>query len=330
MKQILILFFFGIISIAAFAQKPSKEQMEADKRKMAEAMKKLNEQTSKMDPKAKKGYDSLLNQFGVGQKMDNAVKQVNNYSSTAKGTGISAGLVPAKNTKAIAAIAATPTLGTFIGSVSSETFSVVLPAAKNKSNEIYKALKNKGASIDELGNAAAALWMQGRSQIALSLMAQICKDDLANTDNLNNYAAMLTMMGSPDMAIPILNNLNGRFKKNSTILNNLGQAWFALGDMDKSKKYLDSTLLIAAFHAQANETLCLISESKGNKAAALSYAKAAFKQGSTNARKDKLKQFGYYTCVHAIIIVSHLPTKVMICLILVIFLQWNFQNLMLP
>ncbi len=286
------LFFLGVLlSTIAFSQKPSKEQMEADKKRMAEAMKKLNEKTSAMSPAAKKGYDSLLNSMGVGQKMNNAINQVNSNQS-APGGNVANGIVPAKNTKAIAAIAGTPSnvnMGAFIGSTGNTTFAAVLPAAKNKSNDIYKDLKQKGASTDEMGNAAAALWVGGRTQIALSLMAQVCKDDANNTDNLNNYAAMLTMMGAPEMAIPILNNLNDRFKKNSTILNNLGQAWFALGDADKAKKYLDTTLTISAAHAQANETLCMIAEGKGNKTAATAAAKTAFKQGYSNTRADLLR-----------------------------------------
>lgn len=292
MKKILFYFLYLLLPFIAFAQKPSKEQMEADKKRFAEAMQKLNEKTSKMDPKAKKGYDSLLNQYGIGQKMDNAIKQVNKSQPTKSG-GVANGLIPARNTKAIAGTPSNVNMSAFIGNIGNTTFAAVLPAVKNKASDIYKDLKGKGAKTDEMGNAAAALWMGGRTQIALSLMAQVCKDDANNTDNLNNYAAMLTMMGAPEMAIPILNNLNGRFKKNSTILNNLGQAWFALGEIDKSKKYLDSTLLIAAVHPQANETLCLIAEHKGDKAAALAYAKAAFKQGNTASRKDKLKQLGY-------------------------------------
>ena len=77
MKKIVLFVVSIMLVVSAFAQKPSKEQMEADKKRLAEAMQKLNEKTSKMDPKAKRGYDSLLNKFGVGQKMDNAIKQVN-------------------------------------------------------------------------------------------------------------------------------------------------------------------------------------------------------------------------------------------------------------
>lgn len=295
MKKLSSLIVLMILSVAVFAQKPSKEQMEADKKRMAEAMKKLNEKTAGMSPEAKRGYDSLLNSMGVGQKMNNAISQVNNNQS-ATGSGVANGLIPAKNSKAIAAIAATPSdanMSALISNTSNTTFAAVLPAAKNKANDIYKDLKRKGATIGEIGNAAASLWVAGRAQIALSLMAQVCKDDANNIDNLNNYAAMLTMMGAPEMAIPILNNLNARFKKNSTILNNLGQAWFALGDADKSQKYLDTTLTLAAAHPQANQTMCMIAQGKGNKTAATAAAKTAFKQGYSGTRADMLKKLGY-------------------------------------
>jgi tetratricopeptide (TPR) repeat protein len=295
MKKIPFFLLFSITTLAAIAQKPSKEQMEADKKKYAEAQKKLNETLNNMSPQARKQMDSMMNAMGVGQKMNNAINQVNNSQSAGSGT-VSNGPVPAKNTKAIAAIAATPSIANmsgFIGTAGTATFAAVLPAAKNKANEIYKSLKEKGATTDEMGNAAVTLWMTGRTQIALSLMTQVCKDDASNTDNLNNYASMLTMMGAPEMAIPILNNLNSRFKKNSTLLNNLGQAWFALGDADKAKKYLDTTLALSPSHAQANQTMCLIAEGKGNKTAATASAKTAFKQGYSSTRADLLKQLGY-------------------------------------
>ncbi len=295
MKKVFSIFLVITITVAGFAQKPSKEQMESDKKKMAEAQKKLNETLHNMNPEARKQMDSMMNAFGVGQKINNALSQVINNQSAGTGT-VSNNLIPAKNTKAIAAIAATPSvanMGAFIGATGNATFAAVLPAAKNKARDIYKALKEKGATIDEMGNAATALWMNGRTQIALSLMTQVCNDDVSNTDNLNNYAAMLTMMGAPEMAIPILNNLNDRFKKNSTILNNLGQAWFALGDAGKAQKYLDTTLSLAASHAQASQTMCLIAQEKGNKTAATAAAKTAFKQGYSGTRADLLKSLGY-------------------------------------
>lgn len=297
--SLLLLLFFFITGIFAQQTKPSKEQIEKDKKAYADAQQKLNETLSKMSPEARKSYDSMMNAMGMGQKMEQANKTVAN-AGTAKSAKItSAGLVngvPAKDSKKITTIASTPAtagMGAFIGTSNSSIFSVVFPSAKNKANEIYQALKKKNATADEMGNAATALWMTGRTQIALCVMAQICNADASNSDNLNNYASMLTMMELPEMAIPILNNLNSRFKKNTTLLNNLGQAWFALGDMDKANKYLDSTLLLNAGHAQANETKSLIAESKGNKTAALAHAKAAFKHGATSQRKNRLSKLGY-------------------------------------
>ncbi|MGE7774164.1 hypothetical protein ACQKLP_05540 [Chitinophaga sp. NPDC101104] len=292
-KQFLILQLALFASIAAMAQRPSKAQMEADKKQLAEAKKNLADQLAKMDPAAKKGYDSILSVFGAGTKMNDALQQVENNAATA---GKPSGLALDKSNTSKAPIAATPAtagMRAFISTGNKAVFSAMLPAAKNKAGEIYKALQQKGADNDEIGNAATALWMTGRTQTALCLMAQACSNDANNIDNLSNYASMLTMSGAPEIAIPILNNLNGRFRKNTTILNNLGQAWFAVGDMDKANKYLDSTLALNAGHAQANETKCLILAGKGNKTAAVAHAKAAFKQGATQERKDNLKQLGY-------------------------------------
>ena len=294
--QLLLLLLIVLDSAPAFAQRPSKAQMEADKKQLAEAQKNLAEKTAKMDPAAKKGYDSLLNVFGLGPKMNDAMQQVNNDAASRGKSSSSVGLSADKSRKSKVTIAATPAsggMGAFIGSGNDAVFAAMLPAAKQKGNEIYKALKQKGAGSDAVGNAAATLWMTGHIQVALCVMAQACSGDPNQIDNLGNYASMLTMTGTPELAIPILQNLNGRFPKNSTILNNIGQAWFALGEIEKADKYLDSTLALNAGHAQANETKCLIAAGKGNKSAAIGYAKAAFRQGATQERKDKLRQMGY-------------------------------------
>ncbi|HEU4575280.1 MAG TPA: tetratricopeptide repeat protein [Chitinophagaceae bacterium] len=296
MKKIPFFLLFSILTAAALAQKPSKEQMEADKKRMAEAQKKLNDQLSKLNPEARKGYDSLLNVYGGGQKMDNAIQEVSSNNQTVKSGKTAAGLIPEKNKKRIASIATTPSnagISTFISTIGKTTFAAVLPAAKNKANEIYTALKREKANAAAIGNAAIFLWMEGHTQIALSLMAQVCTDEPNNTDNLGNYASMLTMMGAPELAIPVLNNLHARFKQNSTILNNLGQAWFALGDTDKAEKYLDSTLIFAANHPEANFTKCLIEENKGNKTAAVAYGRKSLKQSYSKRTIEELNKLGY-------------------------------------
>lgn len=297
MKKILTFATSLIISAAAFSQKPSKEQMKKDKEAFAKAQKQLNETLSKMSPEARKQYDSMMNAFGAGQAMQNASSQVN--TNTPKGTAgmaVSKGSVPGKNTLKINAIAATPSIagmGSFIKNVNSKALSALTPIAKQEGKNIYEALKAAKVNTTQIGQTANLFWIMGQTQTALYIMAQACADDPGNTDNLNNYASMLHTLDAPQLAIPILINLNARFKNNSTILNNLGQAWFALGEVDKADKYLDTAIRIAAYHPQANFTKCLIAESKGNKTAAIAYARAAMKGGYSKAKEEKLKQLGY-------------------------------------
>lgn len=96
-------------------------------------------------------YDSTMNAMGMRQKMNNAINQVNSNES-AQGGAVANSPVP----------------------------------AKNKGAEIYKTHKEKGATSSEMGNATTALWMNGRTQIALSLMAQRCKEDANKSDDLLN------------------------------------------------------------------------------------------------------------------------------------------------
>ncbi len=55
--------------------KAFKAQMEADRKQLAEAQKKLSDQLAKMDPATRKSYDSMLNVFGAGTKMNDATGQ---------------------------------------------------------------------------------------------------------------------------------------------------------------------------------------------------------------------------------------------------------------
>jgi tetratricopeptide (TPR) repeat protein len=101
------------------------------------------------------------------------------------------------------------------------------------------------------------------------------------------------MCGAGQLALPLLTGLNKQFPKNSTILNNIGQAWYSLGDINKAEKYIDSTLLLYANHAQANFTKSLIEESKGNKTAAVEAMKKSIKEAYTEEKRRRLHKLGY-------------------------------------
>ena len=132
---------FILLTISALAQKPSKEQMKSDKKRYAEAQKKLNEQLSKMSPDARRMYDSMTGSVGMQQKINDANNKLSSNTANSKKGTVSNGIVPEKNTKAIATIAAMPSnanMKNYISTVGNTTLSAVLPKAKYMADDIYK------------------------------------------------------------------------------------------------------------------------------------------------------------------------------------------------
>jgi tetratricopeptide (TPR) repeat protein len=206
-------------------------------------------------------------------------------------------IVPKRDAARIASISSTPltasSMTAFILSVHKFVLQKISSASKATGEKTYTQLKADGKTNALIGNEAAGLWMLGRVEIALCLMGKVCTEDPANADNLNNYASMLSMNGAEQLAIPVLNNLNSRFPKNSTILNNLGQAFFGLGEIPKAEKYLDSVILMYAYHPQANYTKSFIEESKGNTAQAVAAVKRSIKHSYSEDKEDRLRKLGY-------------------------------------
>ena len=75
---------FILLTISALAQKPSKEQMKSDKKRYAEAQKKLNEQLSKMSPDARRMYDSMTGSVGMQQKINDANNKLSSNTANSK------------------------------------------------------------------------------------------------------------------------------------------------------------------------------------------------------------------------------------------------------
>ena len=104
---------------------------------------------------------------------------------------------------------------------------------------------------------------------------------------LSNLSAILVQSGAAPRALPVLRYLAAKHPRNSTVLNNLGQAWFALGEMAKSKAALDSSLRISPAHPQANYTRAAIAEKEGNQAAAAAFLQKSLR-GAYNSSTEKL------------------------------------------
>ena len=295
MKKHLLLFSMVLILGVALGQTKPKQNSNKEPTIQKETVEKLKEM--------QKGMDELnLEDKKVMDGMSVTLASLNNtpdFSDTQlKEESVeSSMIIPEKGIARIASISKTPlttsSLPAFLTTIYAEVIPQLKADSKTKGEQIYQIIKAEHNSTLETGNAAIGLWMMGDPELAIYIMGKSCMDDPSNVYNLSNYASMLSMAGAEQLSLPILNNLNKRFPKNSTILNNIGQAWFGLGDINKSTTYLDSTIHIFAYHPQANFTKSFIEESKGNKQGAIDAAKRSIKSGYSTEKEDRLYKLGY-------------------------------------
>ncbi|GAB2829864.1 hypothetical protein [Ferruginibacter profundus] len=283
MKTITNFFLCVFLSALAFSQKPSKEQMEADKKRLAEAMKKLNEKTSGMDPKAKKNYDSLLNQYGIGQKMDNAVQQVNNNkATTSKNTfGLAKSQSTAMPEKQLTLLSALPKINnalqyeTYLNRLKTSVAAKVSQACKNNVDLLMNKYKNDAT---QLNNVPTLFFME--ENIEASVYAAICVA-IINKDvalSQENVTAILHQSGYPQYALPLLEYLNTKFKSD-ILLSNMGQSYLSLGEKDKAKACFMRALATNTQNVSANCGMGFIEANSSDPAAAAPYIEKAMKNG---------------------------------------------------
>lgn len=204
--------------------------------------------------------------------------------------------IPPKDVKRIAQIPkkilTDAGLKLFIQQVNAEVNKMIPAADINEAEKIYNDIKSNYKTASYAANAAYGYWMFGYPRLAILIMKKAVMDDPSDADNLNNCAAFLTMLGAEQAALPILQYLDKKFPGNSTILNNIGQAWFGLGDLEMSKKYLDTTLSIFRHHSQANRTISLILEKEGKKTEAREAIRRSIKTGYSSEKESILKSLG--------------------------------------
>ena len=238
-------------------------------------MKTAQKELEKLDPNAK----SILDSMGIkipDMKASSKIMKEADEGQLQKEWSSQHLIVPAIDKNRIAAISPTPSttnISSYLKATQNKLYPKLDPAIKLFGEKLYSLFTSTGKTTPEIGNAAAGFWMTGKTQMAIYILSKSCTDDPKNDNNISNYAAMLSMTGLEEMAIPLLNNLNKNYPRNSTILNNLGQAWFGLGELNKSEKYLDSALFISGASSQALLTKAKIAESKGNKTEAVELVK---------------------------------------------------------
>lgn len=293
MKKILLFSLLLLVFTAAFSQSKKDKDKPPTKKEMDEMMKEMQKEMDGMSEEDKKTLDSM------GFKMPDLKSVQKNMSGISdadlqKAFEDDARIVPLKDVARINKATSTKISNAQMPAFIRQAHEMVLaqlPATVK--TEAAAALSQLASQKVSIGNAAVGFWIDGRTQLALYLMGEACKQDVSNSNDLNNYASFLTSCGAEEYALPILENLNKTYPGNSTLLNNMAQAWLGLGDIIRAEKYADSAIRIYAAHPQANLVKCLIEENRGNIPKAIAAAKKSIAHAFSAEKQNKLKKLGY-------------------------------------
>lgn len=287
-----------LFSQSLSAQQPTRQEME-EMQKMMQQM--------KSDPEMQKA----MKQFGMDS--NTIEKMISDNSSSGMGSyyEFDEFQTPQKNMERINLIPkkrlTNNSMSAYLQTVDKSIDASLSAEDRQMVDFLYKQSKN---SADSLANMANFLWMTGNYVPAAYFMGKACGLK-PNVTNLNNLSAFLVMTGGEELALPILQKLNRENPKNSTILNNIGQAWFGLGDLDQAGKYLDSTIMIFATHSQANQTMCVIKESKGDKSGAAEAMRRSIDGAYSPAKEAMMRKLGYQVSGEELSKGFHMPQDVL-------------------
>ena len=281
------LIFLGYLLLVLF-KSTSAQEVAVSQKEMEEMMKEAKEAMESLSEEDKK----MMKEMGVAVPSFNNVPQVTDdrLRTAMEEEGR---VIPTKRTDLIAGLPVKlftdAELPAYIKSTNNSIASIITPASKDLAEKAMAAFKDDPWYGAMIASTANGMWIMGLEEPAVYLMGKAV-EALPNADNYSNYAAYLTMLGAGHIAIPVLAKLNSIHHNNSTILNNLGQAWLQLGDVDMAEKYLDSAIMVYAYHPQANYTKCLILESEGKTAEAAVALKRSIKHSATKSKVDKLSR----------------------------------------
>jgi tetratricopeptide (TPR) repeat protein len=289
---IFIISFWGVIALPQAktqTKAPTKAPTKEKAQSQTEMQGMLNEMQKAMDelsPEDKKMLESMGVKIPTMNNLPNASEMAVAFEEEGR-------VIPSKKSELIAQlprkIFSIAELNTYLKTTNASVSAIITPKSKELAEKVMEQFHNDPYYGYMIASVANGMWMMGLKEPAVYLMGEATKV-LPNSDNYNNYAAYLTMTGAGHMAIPIFQKLNSLYPQNSTVLNNLGQAWLQLGDEDKAGSYLDSAIMVYAYHPQANYTKCLILEEKGETAEAIVALKQSLKHSITRSKLDELKK----------------------------------------
>jgi tetratricopeptide (TPR) repeat protein len=314
MRILIFLLLIFMATMPAFSQVPSQKEMQ---QQMQLVIKELNKEIAELEKqiieaKKNKEDDSMIKDLedqlamlkkqvammggvtkGLTKMPDKVVKQAIEKDSIEQLRIVS---VPKLDKQRIAMISK-DTLNdaqmiAFVKNVHQEVERLIPKQEKEEASKIYERAKAAGKSSNTISNISSTLWASGQPEQAIYVMGKECVANPNDGNNLNNYAAFLTMAGGEHAAIPILQNLDNKYQGNSTIMNNIGQAWYALGDMNKAKFYLDKAIGTFEYHSEANQTKCWILKSEGKDKEAIEALRRSIQEVYTTEKDHLLNKLG--------------------------------------
>ncbi|NML19523.1 hypothetical protein HHL16_01500 [Pseudoflavitalea sp. G-6-1-2] len=284
MKKISSLVLFSLIAITAFSQKPSKEQMEADRKKFTEAQKQLEAQKASMSPEARKALEDMMEKMGANKAMQNAQQGLGTNNGRML-RGEDPNIIP-DNISALK-VAVTPQnksqLTTYLSSMFAEADKLIKP--ENKSS--VKGLMNHA---EKTGKYAMIFWANNELDKALYLLLNTCISNADDMVSLNNLASLLTISGYAHKSLPLLLYAQKLLPNSGTLANNTGQAWLSLGNVEKAKPLLIAATEKDTANSEAYRSLALIAQKQGNSTLCASYLAKAIAHGGATSQNINLLQ----------------------------------------
>jgi tetratricopeptide (TPR) repeat protein len=164
---------------------------------------------------------------------------------------------PVLDLKRISAIPVTPpTRQQLLQNVSKMELALKKAVPPQTVQSVEEFAANK--SVKEIQSASTGGWYDSKPEAALLLGMKAVTKDPADAVGLNNLAALLNMTGMEHQAIPILQHCMEAHPESATLLNNMGQAWLGLGDLVKSKQFLERCLKLDDLNPEANRSMAMI------------------------------------------------------------------------
>ncbi len=291
MKALKIIGIILFLSIAmnnlAFAQKdkmPTKAEMEEMKKNAKKVIQELRKQDPKLADAMEKKLEEDMKRIESSNRHGSPILQ--SQDSTPKLDREKIAMIPK-------IIITSQQRTSYIMKITDYFIKNIGTQLNKKMDSFYSALAIKGYTNVAIFNYGISLYPIGRTTPAFLLMLKCLSINPSNSYMQYNFASMLIIYSGAHISLTILQSLNKEFPNFPDLLNNIGQAWYALGDVEKAKTSINACLGFAVAHSQANTTMCHLNFKEGKKAEAKKNLEQAIKTGYNSTLENIAQKMNY-------------------------------------